>query len=106
MGAGRKLRRKLEKILENSEFLIGQYIDDINERQSVETQVEKDLKETDFTIETNFEFEEMIKDYIIQQSYESDKTKEGITREYESIIDIYNENYKFKRGLVLFFLYI
>ncbi len=93
----RKLRRKLEKILETGGFSSVEYIDDINERQSVETQVEKDLKETDFTIETNFEFEEMIKDYIIQQSYESDKTKEGITREYESIIDIYNENYKFKK---------
>jgi hypothetical protein len=93
----RKLRRKLEKILETGGFSSVEYIDDINEQKAEETDVEKKLKETDFTIETNFEFEEMIKDYIQQQTYESDKTKLGVVGEYDSIIDIYNENYKFKK---------
>jgi DNA repair exonuclease SbcCD nuclease subunit len=93
----RKLRRKLEKILETGGFSSVEYIDDINEAKQVETDVEKGLRETEFTTETNFEFESMIKDYIQQQTYDADKTKLGVLGEYEHIIDIYNTNYKFKK---------
>ncbi len=93
----RKLRRKLEKIFETGGFSSVEYIDDLNESKSVETEIEKELKESEFTTESSTEFESIIKSYIQQQSYDSDKTKVGVITEYDHIIDIYNTNYKFKK---------
>ena len=93
----RKLRRKLEKILETGGFSSVEYIDDINEQKQEETVVEKELKDAKFDIDANFEFVSIIKDYIEQQSYESDTIKSGILSEYDGIVDMYNENFKFKK---------
>ncbi len=93
----RKLRRKLEKILETGSFSSIEYIDDINESKSEDTEIEKALLDTDFVIESNLEFETIIKEYIKQQSYENDKIKSGVTTEYDKIVEVYNMDFKFKK---------
>jgi hypothetical protein len=40
------------------------------------------------------EFGEIIKEYINNQKYNSDKIKSGILDEFEKIIDVYNQNFK------------
>lgn len=89
----RKLRRKLEMLLEGGNFASVEYIDDINitEDKSVE-KLNESLEEKDIP-KIQLDYKEFISEYIKSQSYESDKVKDGIISEYNNIIKIYDEGY-------------
>jgi hypothetical protein len=95
--SNRKLRRKLEVILENSNFASVEYIDDITkELVDSELNEEVDIDEELIDISINLDYEDYVKEYILKQKYDSDKFKSGITAEFDEVIKIYKENYSSK----------
>lgn len=90
----RKLRRKLESMLEIGNFSSIDYIDDIiKEKSEVELKINE---KEDSSISIHLDYEDAIKNYISEIKTDDQKTKEGIVKEFEEIIKIYNENYKVK----------
>jgi hypothetical protein len=89
----RKLRRKLELILEQGNFSSIEYINDIEEVK--ESKEEEETKEEDLDIDISIEldYEEYIKEYIKNKDYKS-KFKKGILSEYDEIIEVYKKEYK------------
>lgn len=92
--SNRKLRRKLEGILQNGKFSSISYIDDIEETQNKKIEESNDTN-TDIQDLPQFqlEFKQLIEDYIKAQRYD-EKVKSGIVDEYREIIRIYEESYK------------
>jgi calcineurin-like phosphoesterase family protein len=97
----RKIRRKLEVMLEKGIFSSVDYIDDITEKKELtdeeKQKIEKVLESIDSgdgsKLQINLEYKELIRDYINNLKYDSEKNKLGIMSEYEEIIKIYEENY-------------
>jgi len=90
--SNRKLRRKLEFLLESGNFASVDYLDDIiidNGESKNES-----IQEENMEITINLDYEDFIRNYIINQTYSSDKIKSGISSEFDEIIRIYNENYR------------
>jgi len=96
----RKLRRKLEVMLEKGNFASVEYIDDITkdlvDGEEVNESNEVEFDENGMEISVQLEYEDYIKEYILKQSYDNDKFKSGIVNEFDEVIKIYNENYKVK----------
>ncbi len=96
--SNRKLRRKLEILLEVSTFSSISYIDDItnNLEDVLVENKSKDLtdEEINMSISIKLDYDEYIKEYIKNQKYDNDIFKNGIISEYDQIIDIYRNNYK------------
>jgi calcineurin-like phosphoesterase family protein len=96
----RKLRRKLEVMLEKGNFASVEYIDDITKElvdgEEVNESNEVEFDENGMEISVQLEYEDYIKEYILKQSYDNDKFKSGIVNEFDEVIKIYNENYKVK----------
>lgn len=95
----RKLRRKLEMMLEKGNFASVEYIDDIVQKNEdgedmVSEAVEIDEESMDISIK--LEYETYIREYIDRQKYENSDFKDGILGEYDEVIRLYNENYKSK----------
>ncbi len=90
----RKLRRKLETILETGNFASVEYLDDIIKTEKEKK--EKELTEEELQISIQLEYEEFIKGYIENQKYENSDFRDGMLGEFNEIIRIYNENYKVK----------
>lgn len=94
----RKFRRKLEMILETGNFASVEYLDDIvtesAEVKSVADEVTEEELRNGVVPSIQLEFNEIIKEYIDNQKYNSDKIKFGILTEFEKIIDVYNQNFK------------
>ena len=93
--SNRKLRRKLEVILETGKFASVDYIDDINttdeeEDEDVKQQIINESDEPKIQLE----YKEIIREYILSQSYENEKIKSGIVSEYNEIVKIYDDEYK------------
>lgn len=91
----RKIRRKLEIMLEKGGFSSIEYIDDIVEEQT-EAQDETDDQIEEITITKSLDYEKYIKQYIEKKVYNSEKFRTGVMEEYDSIIEIYQDNYKSK----------
>lgn len=92
--SNRKLRRKLEMILEKSNFASVEYIDDVSivkENNEIDEVIEIDEETLDISIQ--LDYEDYVKEYILKQKYENNKFKDGILNEYDEIIRIYKENY-------------
>lgn len=92
--SNRKLRRKLEVILEKSNFASVEYIDDVSlikEGDEVDEEITIDEETLDISIQ--LDYEDYVKEYILKQQYENAKFKDGILNEYDEIIKIYKENY-------------
>ena len=92
--SNRKLRRKLEIILEKSSFASVEYIDDVSlikESDDVEEEVILDEETLDISIQ--LDYEDYVKEYITKQKYDNDKFKSEVITEYDNIIKIYKENY-------------
>jgi hypothetical protein len=93
--SNRKLRRKLEIILEKSNFASVEYIDDITKElvddEELNESVEIDEETLDISIA--LDYEDYVKEYILKQKYDSDKFKSGVISEYDEVIKIYKENY-------------
>ena len=96
--SNRKLRRKLEAMLENGNFASVEYIDDIvktnDEGEPIIESVETEDGLIDISIQ--LEYESYIREYIEKQKYENENYKNGILKEFDEVIRIYNENYKSK----------
>jgi DNA repair exonuclease SbcCD nuclease subunit len=91
----RKLRRKLESVLENGGFSSVDYIDDIvtaidNEISEIDSE-HMDLDKLDISIQ--LDYGDYIKQYIMRQKYDNDKFQSGIVNEFDEVIKIYKENY-------------
>ena len=97
--SNRKLRRKLEILLETGNFASVEYVDDIN---NTDAETDEDIKQSiinenldgESVPKIQLEYKEIIKEYILAQSYENEKIKNGIVQEYNEIIKIYDEGYK------------
>jgi calcineurin-like phosphoesterase family protein len=92
--SNRKLRRKLETLLEVGNFASVEYLDDI-----VKTEKEKkdaEITEEELNISVKLDYEEFITKYIQEQKWENDKFKQIVLDEFSDVIKIYNENFKSK----------
>jgi DNA repair exonuclease SbcCD nuclease subunit len=97
----RKLRRKLEVMLESGNFTSVEYLDDL---ALIRDQKMKELGISDEEINENIEvnivpeikleYTDMIRDYINDNKYDSDKIKNGVLQEFNEVVRIYDENYK------------
>jgi calcineurin-like phosphoesterase family protein len=96
--SNRKLRRKLEVMLEKGNFASVDYIDDITKElvEGEEVNESIELDENGMEISVQLEYEDYIKEYILKQKYDNDKFKSGVISEFDEVIKIYNENYKVK----------
>lgn len=93
--SNRKLRRKLELILESGGFSSIDYINDIvhSVNEEVAESEISNIEVDKIDISIQLDYDEYIKEYIMKQKYENDKFQEGVIHEYDEIIKIYNENY-------------
>jgi calcineurin-like phosphoesterase family protein len=92
--SNRKLRRKLEVILEKSNFASVEYIDDIT-KELVDSDVNEsvDIDEETLEISIALDYEDYVKEYILKQKYDNEKFKSGIITEFDEVIKIYRDNY-------------
>lgn len=98
--SNRKLRRKLEMILENGSFASVDYIDDIvltPEEEEKKKEEEVEFDENNLNISIQLDYADYIKEYILKQKYDNEKFKDGIIEEFDEVIKIYNENYTSKK---------
>jgi hypothetical protein len=97
--SNRKLRRKLEVLLENSGFSSVDYIDDIVTKvdESVDSTPDEEFDEEKLDISIQLDYADYIKEYINKQKYDNDTFREGVVAEYDEVIKIYNENYSSKK---------
>ena len=87
--SNRKLRRKIEGVLQNGSFASVEYIDDISlEEESVE-----DIAANE-NLTISLDYGEYIKNYIDVQKYEMDKIKNGVLGVFQEVIEIYKESKK------------
>jgi DNA repair exonuclease SbcCD nuclease subunit len=92
--SNRKLRRKLEALLEKGSFASVEYIDDIVTPVDSDEVVNESSDEEETLVSVDLDYEEFIREYISKQKYDSDNFKSGILDEFDEVIRIYNENYK------------
>jgi hypothetical protein len=93
----RKLRRKLEILLETINFLSVSYIDDIQVLEKLEGQNESGVLDEEViarAINLELEYTEVIKNYIEEQKWESKKIKSGILTEFDEISRIYQDGFQ------------
>ena len=92
----RKLRRKLEMMLEKGNFASVEYIDDIVQKNEDGEEISEavTIDEESMDISIKLEYESYIKEFIQKQKYENEGFMNGILNEYDEIIRIYSENYK------------
>jgi hypothetical protein len=94
----RKLRRKLEMMLESGNFASVDYIDDlvtdenIQDGKTVFDVTDEDLNEG-VVPSIQLEYTDLIRQYINNQKYESEKIKNGVLQEFNEIARIYDEGY-------------
>lgn len=98
--SNRKLRRKLEILLEKGNFTSVDYIDDItNDLEDGEDEsIDESESESEIDISIKLDYEEYVKEYILKQKYDNDKFKNGIISEYGEIIKIYKENFTLNKN--------
>lgn len=98
--SNRKLRRKLEILLEKGNFASIDYIDDItNELEDGEEEsIDESIDENNIDISIQLDYEDYVKEYILKQKYDNEKFKNGILSEYDDIIKIYKENYTLNKN--------
>ena len=94
----RKLRRKLEMMLESGNFASVEYMDDITiekaERGEIVNENTSEDSEDGIIPTIQLEYTEMIREYINNQKYDSDKIKSGVLQEFNEVARIYDDNYK------------
>lgn len=95
--SNRKLRRKLEVILESNSFSSIEYLDDIVEKVDVDSEVEVAIDGESIDISIQLDYADYIKEYISKQKYDNPNFKDGLLSEYDQVIDIYNEGYRNKK---------
>lgn len=92
--SSRKLRRKLELLLEKGSFSTVEYIDDIVKLNEKGEEIIKDeIDGSVLDISIKLDYAEYIREFILNQKYDNDKFKDGVLNEYDEIIEIYNNNF-------------
>ena len=98
----RKLRRKLEVMLEKGNFASVEYIDDITkelvEGDDINESSKEGEKEESQEISIALDYEDYVKEYILKQNYDNEKFKDGVLKEYDEIIKIYKDNYSLNKN--------
>jgi DNA repair exonuclease SbcCD nuclease subunit len=94
----RKLRRKLEMMLESGNFASVDYIDDlvIEGNQDIKSVLDETTEEelnNGVVPSIQLEYTDLIRQYINTQKYESEKIKNGVLQEFNEIARIYDEGY-------------
>lgn len=89
----RKLRRKLETLLEIGNFASVDYLDDI---VKTEKEKEQEMTEEELSVSIQLDYEEVIRKYILNMKFDNEKFKSGMLKEFDDIIRVYNESYKVK----------
>lgn len=90
----RRLRRKLEEILEKGSFSSMKYIDDIkSEEEEVKLTSEQIDESVSVDISMDLDHDAFIEQYIDAQNYENPDFKKGVTESYKEIIKIYKDEY-------------
>lgn len=93
----RKIRRKLEVILEQKTFETIDYIDDVVEKVEESKDENNDSEsEEKYDISIALDYEDYIKEYIGKQKFNSEEFKNGLIEEYDKVIEIYKEEFKNK----------
>lgn len=93
----RKLRRKLEKVLEEGNFARVEYINDmVSETEKLEEKMKQELEDMDLDSIDFDDFGDIIYSYIQRQEWSSEEVKEGVITEFDKILDIYKQQYKMK----------
>jgi len=95
----RKLRRKLEIMLESGNFASVDYIDDLvlkssdeNKKSVIDELTEEELN-NGVIPSIQLEYTDLIRQYINNQKYESEKVKSGVLQEFNEIARIYDEGF-------------
>lgn len=95
--SNRKLRRKLEVILEKSNFASVEYIDDITKELVDGEEISESVEEGEILdISINLDYEDYIREYILKQKYDNQKFKTGVISEFDEVVKIFRENYRSK----------
>jgi hypothetical protein len=89
----RKLRRKLEMILESGNFYSIEYIDDIVEEGSQKTNESSVETIDEMEISIKLDYEEVIRNYIKSQKWENQSIGDGILSEFDEVIRLYKDQY-------------
>jgi len=94
----RKLRRKLEILLESGNFASVDYIDDLvtestDEKKTILQEITEDELNNGVVPSIQLEYTDLIREYINNQKYESEKIKNGVLQEFNEIARIYDEGY-------------
>jgi DNA repair exonuclease SbcCD nuclease subunit len=95
----RKLRRKLELMLESGNFASVDYIDDLvlekndEEVKSIIDDITDDELNNGVVPSIQLEYTDLIRQYINNQKYESEKIKNGVLQEFNEIARVYDEGY-------------
>lgn len=92
--SNRKLRRKLEALLEKGSFATVEYIDDIAKSEEEIESTKESAESVDIGSSINLDYDDYIREYIINQKYDNDNFKNGILNEFDEVIRLYNENFK------------
>lgn len=92
--SNRKLRRKLETLLERGNFTSVEYIDDITKSEEEMDEIKESASQEDADVSIDLEYEDYIREYIKKQNYDNKDFKEGIINEFDEVVKIYNENYR------------
>jgi len=92
----RKLRRKLETMLESGNFATVDYIDDLvlennSEVKSVLDEITEDELNSGVIPSIQLEYTDLIRQYINNQKYESEKVKSGVLQEFNEIANIFDQ---------------
>jgi len=91
----RKLRRKLEKVLEEGNFSRVEYINDmVSDNDKLVEKLSKELVDVDLNSIDFDNFDEVILSYINSQEWSSDDIKNGVISEFNKLIDVYKQQYK------------
>lgn len=94
----RKLRRKLEMMLESGNFASVDYIDDLiveksDDTKSVIDDITGDELNQGIIPSIQLDYTDIIRQYINNQKYESEKIKNGVLQEFNEIARVYDEGY-------------
>jgi len=94
----RKLRRKLEMMLESGNFASVDYIDDLvlensKDEKSVVDEITDEELNNGVVPSIQLEYTDLIRQYINNQKYESEKIKNGVLQEFNEIARIYDVGY-------------
>lgn len=87
----RKLRRKLEIMLESGNFASVEYVDDLKLEESKNESLNDKQPIEEKVVSLNLEYDNIIREYIVEQKWENEKIRNGVLTEFNEVIKIYKD---------------